>query len=489
MSVYKHGTYGEYGESVGHISTKSKTNAVYVGTAPVNLVRGYKDYVNAPVKLADFGAAKARMGYSKDWAKFTLCEAFRVHLDNEAGNVGPIIAINVLNPDEHKKDSSTTRALTFTNGRATFESDTIILDTLVLAELVEGEDFEVSYDFAKGLVIITSIGDAVSGTVNATFDEVDASLVTDEDIIGGVTEGGEYTGLGCLELIYNELGVVPNLLAAPVWSETPAVYKAMLKAAAKINKHWDVMVYADIPVLDGSTKVDTRAAAIKWKKDNGYTSEFSKVFWPQNLFDGKPCHASVLGIWRTMLVDATHDGVPMESPSNKAVPVSAHYFGEGSTNRGFDQSRANELNANGITTTVYWGGQWVLWGPHTAAYEHGIDMDNRNIFDNSVRMAMYVSNSFQEEHALTIDSPMTRAMADTIRNREQEKADALAAIGALIGTPVVEFREGDNSAEDMVEGNFTWYTKNTPTPPFKSGTLRVAYTTEGFESFIEGGAE
>ena len=84
---------------------------------------------------------------------------------------------------------------------------------------------------------------------------------------------------------------------------------------------------------------------------------------------------------------------------------------------------------------------------------------------------------------------MTRAMADTIRNREQEKADALAAIGALIGTPVVEFRESENGTADLVEGNFTWYTKNTPTPPFKSGTLRVAYTTEGFESFFEGGAE
>ena len=489
MSEYKHGTYGEYAESVGRISTPASTTVVYVGTAPVNLVRGYKAYVNAPVKLVDFGAVKKYMGYSDDWTKFSLCEAFKAHFDNPAGNVGPIVVINVLNPDEHKKEQATTKALTFVNGRASIESDTIILDTLVLADKVEGEDFEVSYDFGKGLVVINSIGEEITGSVNATYSEVDASLVTADDIIGEVTEGGVYSGLGCVELVYNELGLIPNVLLAPVWGEKPEVYKAMLKAASKINNHWDAFVYADIPIVDGGTKVDTIDAAIKWKADNNYTDAFSKVFWPQNTYDGKQYHSSVLGAWRTMLVDATHGGVPMETPSNKSVPVSAHYFGEGSTNRGFDQSRANKLNAEGITTTVYWGGQWVLWGPHTAAYKHGSNMDNRNIFDNSVRMAMYVSNSFQEEHALVIDSPMTRAMADTIRNREQEKADALAAIGALIGIPVVEFRESENSMADLVEGNFTWYTKNTPTPPFKSGTLRVAYTTEGFESFFEGGAE
>lgn len=110
--------------------------------------------------------------------------------------------------------------------------------------------------------------------------------------------------------------------------------------------------------------------------------------------------------------------------------------------------------------------------------------DNRAIFDNSIRTMMHITNSFQQEHALTIDKPMTRAMADTIKNREQEKADALAAVGALIGTPVVEFSEDDNSTGDLVEGNFTWNQKNTPTPPFKSGTMRVAYTTAGFDSFF-----
>ena len=482
---YKHGTYGEFASSIGALATQSGTVAAYVGIAPVNLVRGYAQYVNNPVKLTDFATATRYMGYSKNWTQFDLCEAFKLHFNNQLGSVGPIVAINVLNPAVHKKTAQTTKTLSFINGRATFESDTIILDTLVLADKVEGTDFTIDYDFSKGQVIVNSIGTAITGTVNATYGEVDPAMVDQDDIIGGVTASGEYTGLGCMGLVYPELNLIPNIICCPGWSHVPAVYNAMLTAGTKINGHWDAVVCADIPVVDDKTKVDTIEAAKTWKKEKAYVSERSKVFWPlAKDNEGNIYHGSALGAWLMQYVDAQNAGVPMESPSNKAVPVVKQYFGEGSTNRGFDQQRANELNADGITTVVFWGGLWVLWGPHTAAYTFGAVTDNCVVFDNSIRLMMHVSNSFQKEHALTIDQPMTRAMADTIKNREQEKMDALAAVGAFIGTPVVEFTESANSLGDLIEGNFTWGFKGTPTPPFKSGTMKVAYTTEGFDSYF-----
>lgn len=482
---YKHGTYGEFASSIGALATQSGTIAAYVGIAPVNLVRGFAQYVNAPVKLTDYATATRYMGYSKNWALFDLCEAIKLHFNNAMGNVGPIVAINVLDPATHKKSAETTKNLTFVNGRATFESDTIILDTLVLADKVEGTDFAIDYDFSKGQVIINSIGDTISGSINASYSEVDPSMITKDDIIGGITAAGEYTGLGCIALVYPELNMIPNIICCPGWSHIPEVYQAMLTAGTKINGHWDAVVCADIPVVDSGKKIDTIEGAIKWKSDKAYTSERSKVFWPMAKDnEGNIYHGSALGTWLMLTVDAQNDGVPMESPSNKAVPVVKQYFGVGSTNRGFDQQRANELNADGITTVVFWGGLWVLWGPHTAAYKFGAISDNRVVFDNSIRLMMYVANSFQQEHALAIDQPMTKALADTIKNREQEKMDALAAIGAFIGTPVVEFKESENSVGDLVEGNFTWGFKGTPTPPFKSGTMKVAYTTEGFDSYF-----
>lgn len=487
MADYKHGTYGEFSESVGGVVAETQSAFVYVGTAPVNLIRGYAGAVNTPILLRTFDAAKRLVGYSDDWAKFTLCEMVQLHFDNASGNIGPMVVINAFDPSVHKKAEETNQQLTFANGRATIQSDTIILDTLVLADKVEGVDFSIDYDFTKGEVIINSLGaEKLSGQIQATFSEIDLTSFTEDDIIGGVTAGGVYTGLGCVGLVYPEIGRIPSLIAAPGWSDKPKVYEAMITAGQKINGHWDAFVYADIPLVkDGSQKVDTIEAAMTWQTDNGYTNERSKVFWPQMQDTAdRIYHLSALAAWSSMTVDATHNDIPMESPSNKPIPVARQYFGEGSTNRGFDQQRANELNAVGITTGVYWGGQWVLWGPHTAAYKYGSVADLRSIFDNTIRMMMYVTNSFQSEHALQIDKPMTRAMADTIKNREQEKADAWAVLGAFIGKPVVDFRETDNSTAELAEGNFVWRFEGTPTPPFKSGTLKVAYSSEGFDSYF-----
>ena len=485
--IYKHGTYGEFAQSVSAVAIESGTTVVYVGIAPVNLVRGYATagLVNKPIHLMSFTEAQEKMGYSADWQRFSLCEAFKLHFNNTAGNVGGIVAINVLDPSVHRKSAVTTEALTFVNGRATIESDSIILDTLVLADKVEGVDFTVSYDYTATKVIISSIGDKISGSVTATFSEIDTTSITAEAIIGGATADGAYTGLGAVELIYQTLGVIPNVIAAPGWSENPSVYEAMITAGTKINGHWDAFVVADIPIKDGENAIDTMAKAVEWAKSNGYDNERTKVCWPQAInTSGEIFHVSTLCAWRMQLVDATHNGIPMETPSNKPVPIAKQYFGADSTNAGFDQSRGNTLNANGITTIVYFGGAWVLWGGHTAAYKHGAVSDNRVIFDNSVRMMMHITNSFQQDWALTIDAPMTVALKDTIKQREQEKADALAAVGALIGRPEVQFVQTANSISSLIEGDFVWDFSGTPAPQFKSGTIRVAYTTAGFTSYF-----
>ena len=80
--AYKHGTYGEFAKSIGAVPVNSETTAVYVGTAPVNLIRGYAAAVNAPIKISNLSEAQEKLGYSKDWESFTLCEAMEAHFNN-----------------------------------------------------------------------------------------------------------------------------------------------------------------------------------------------------------------------------------------------------------------------------------------------------------------------------------------------------------------------------------------------------------------------
>lgn len=499
---YLYGAYGHIGETVAQSAVQAGTTPVYVGTAPVNLVRGFADagVINEPIKLSNMVDAQRKLGYAADWGTFTLCEVMNAHFNNTIGNIGPIYVINVLDPSEgkHRKAEETTKQLSFTGGRAEFASGTIILDTLTIAkseggDYAEGTDYAVDYNFTKGTVIITSLIDdsPLTGTLTASFYEVDDTAIEDEDIIGGVTASGEYSGLSSIALLYPEQFAVCNLIAAPGWSHSPAVYNAMLTTSQKINGHWDSFVVADLPLVDGSAQaVDTITKAVAWKKNNAFTGERSKVYWPQGIDNlGNVYHLSTLAVVELMRADFSHNSVPMETCGNKAIPIIKQYFGANATNRGFSQQEGKELAQNGISTAVAWGGEWVLWGDHTAAYTYGADVDPRAIFDVSMRMLMHITNDFQREWSPKIDEPMTRALKDEIINREQEKLDGYVSMGALLGEPKIVFLESENSTTDIMNGDFRWDIAVTPTPPLKSASVYVAYTDAGFSVYYEGGDE
>ena len=135
---YLYGAYGHIGETVAQSAVQAGTTPVYIGTAPVNLVRGFGEagIINAPIKITSLVDAQKKIGYSSDWGTFTLCEAVYAHFNNTLGNIGPIYVINVLDPSagKHRKETATTKTLTFTGGRAEFASDKIILDTLTIAK-------------------------------------------------------------------------------------------------------------------------------------------------------------------------------------------------------------------------------------------------------------------------------------------------------------------------------------------------------------------
>ncbi len=499
---YLYGAYGHIGETVAQSAVQAGTTPVYVGTAPVNLVRGFADagVINEPIKLTNMVDAQRKLGYAADWGTFTLCEVVNAHFNNTLGNIGPIYVINVLDPSagKHRKATETEQSLSFAGGRAEFASSTIILDTLTIAkseggDYVEGTDYAVDYNFTKGSVIITSLKDdaPLTGSLTASFYEVDDSTIKDADIIGGVTSSGEYSGLSAISLLYPEQFAVCNLIAAPGWSQSPAVYNAMLTASQKINGHWDAFVVADLPLVDGSAQsVDTITKAIAWKKNNAFTGERSKVDWPQAVDNlGNVFHLSTLAVVELMRADFSHNSVPMETCGNKAIPIIKQYFGANATNRGFSQQEGKELTQNGISTAVAWGGEWVLWGDHTAAYTYGADVDPRAIFDVSMRMLMHITNDFQREWSPRIDEPMTRALKDEIINREQEKLDGYVSMGALLGDPQIVFLESENSTTDIMNGDFRWDIAVTPTPPLKSASVYVAYTDAGFSVYYEGGDE
>lgn len=489
--MYKYGVYGEIGADIINGVSRASTVAVYFGTAPVNLLQDYSGKVNEPIRISNMNEARQLLGgqfsSSDKWAKYTLCEAIEAHFNNRIGNVGPIYVINVLDPATHQDTEETVR-LTFANKKATVTTDDIIISTFAIEGKVLGTDYTLSYDTGKGVLTVTDIGATPMTSIQASYTPVDFDSIDADVVIGGKDTSGATTGIAALGKVYRKYNAVPTYLAAPGWTETPAVYNALVSASQLINDHWYAFVFADIPVT-----ADTIDEAIEWKATNDYTSGASKVFWPKAEDNGTVYHLSTLALVEKMRVDISHNNVPFETCANKSIPASGLYISAGSAVVGFDRPDANLLAAAGITTGIFWEGDWRIWGDHTAAFVDGGSYQAREIFDTNMLMLYYIVNSFQRDWGSTIDQPMTVALRDTILNREQAKLDALVAVGALIGSPTVEVVDGSTSAEgtDRLLAGFEWQIATTVTPPLKSATMTVSYTDAGYAVLYgeEGGEE
>lgn len=489
MSDYKYGVHGHIDSTVADGATEANFAAVYVGTAPVNLIRDYekKKLVNEPVLLKNI-TAKNTIGYSLAWDKFTLSEVISAHFDNAKGNIGPVYVINILDPAQHKKEQTEEQSITFVNGEAKIESDTIIIDSFAIEGKVEGTDYELSYSWETGKLTITSIGEeTLDGKIACTYEEVDTSKVTDA-VFQGSKKDGVYKGIHVIEKLYPFYGIIPQYVAAPGFTENPANYHALCDLCYQINNHWFGFVYADLPIYADEKAVDTFDAAIEYREKNNYFKADSKIYWPQYEVTGKGIyHISTLAVVEKMRTDMGKPGQhPCGTDGNKPVAGGRQYFGKQSVNGGFDQEDGNILAAKGISTIVAWGGTFRLWGDHTAAYTHEQEdvLDKRVIFDANVIMLNYTLNKFQAEYGDKIDDNITPADIMTITHNFNEWLASLVTDGALVGEPKVMFLEENNKTGDMTKGYFVWNVLQTNAPLFKAADCYASYTNAGIKNFF-----
>lgn len=487
-SDYLHGSYGSIGDTHAQSALQTGSFAAAVGTAPIHLVRDFDKLglVNRPLKLTSKNTAQATIGYAADWKSFTLCEATHLFFDSTGTAVSPLVVVNVLDPTKHKKAEKQTQTLTFVNGRAEFVSSSIILDTFGIDEKAEGVDYSLDYDYTAGKVIVKDLT-GEGGTVSATYEEVDPSQVTVEDIVGGKTEGGEYTGVEALELLYLDDNTTPSTLAAPGWSHDVKVRNALVAKAQRMGGKFFGMAYTDIPCGDvPEVGCDTIAKAKAYKEEKNFSSEFEVTCWPMAQDnEGNVYHGSTLSIYRQQLVDNTHDGVPFETCSNKDIPCAKQYFGAESKNAGFTEEEGNDLNSVGIRTIIKRNGALILWGGHTSAYKFGSTSDAKVVFESSMRMLGYCSNKFVRDTGIETDNPIGRTRKDALLQSFQDVLDGYAKQEACIGHPVISFEGEDNPRTNLVNGDFKFTIDMTPTPQFKSSTVVVHYSDAGFDTFFE----
>lgn len=486
MAEYLHGTRVIYNENDKSIGAELSRAMVFVGTAPVQTLKGGAANVNKPVVVHGWDDAVAAFGYSDDWAKFSLCEVMAHYLKDN--NAGEAVFINVLDMSKHLTSSATTASVSIgTDGKTAViaNAQLIYMDGLTVTDFTEGTDYTKAYDRASGNLILTSTGSSWGTNVTSisvSYKSVDITALTNADVIGSSDNMGTNTGLYAIRNVYQMAKRIPALLCAPGFSETPAIHTAMLTVSRNINGHWDAVVFADMPIIDGSTPI-TLGTAYTWKTTNGYTGKNEKVFFPlAKGTDGKTYHLSTLAAtnMRKLLNEA--DDIPYQSVSNtECAIISNLYLGAGTENRVYDDTTINAyLDKYGICSACYHGGAWVLWGAHTAEYDQETE-NEVNIADTNVQMMFYLGNDFQVRHAVDIDKPKTPNDMEALASYEQARLDALVSNGMLsYGKSYINAKLLGRS--DIVRGDHSLCFDITPVPLTKSLTLYLNRTEDGYEA-------
>lgn len=457
---------------------------VVFGTAPVNLVADPYQAVNKPVIAYTFAEAAEQLGYSDDYANYSLCQSMDACFKLFA--VAPVVFVNVLDPATHKV-AVTAKSYPVTSGQLVIDDvKGILKDTVEVKKqetvLVDGTDYISSFNSDGYLVISIVSGGAGAGAQSLTVSasRIDPGQVEADDIIGGYNAStGAETGLELVRQVYPLFNLVPGLLLAPGWSQNGAVAAALAAKCEEINGSFRCEALIDLDSGDDGAKKYTDCNTIK--TSNGLSNPHTAVLWPKiKVGEQIYAYSAIFGAL-TAYMDATNDDVPNLSPSNRLIGISGTVLEDG-TEILLDQNQANLLNGQGITTAINING-WRSWGNNTAAYPATTDPKDRWFCCR--RFFSWWGNSFILRYLQNVDDPANFRLIESIVDAENIIGNSYVSQGRCAEARI-EYLEEDNPVTEILNGTVRFHQYLAPYTPAEDIVNVLEFNPDALAAALNG---
>lgn len=481
---YKHGIYiYEQDTSIVPPVQIGAGLPVVFGTAPVNLAADGIGKVNEPVLCYTYKEAVDALGYSSDWAKYTLCEFIKSHF--ALFTMAPVVLINVLDPATNKT-AVPAETVTLTAGASKLAELGAVKGTVVIksADAVTTyqltRDYTLAFDEDGYLIVTVKTGGTIPSnttTLKATYDKLNPSAVTADDIVGGIdVSSGAREGLELLNEVFPRFGLVPGQLLAPGWSNDPDVAAVMDAKAGNINGHFKCIVLADIPTGTVTKYSDVSA----WKTTNNYVSSRMIACWPKVKQGSEIYHLSTQVAGVICATDAANEDIPYRSPSNQSLQATGAVLANG-TEVVLGPEEAAYLNGQGVVTALNFIGGWKVWGNRTGAYP--AVTDTKDAFIPIRRMFDWIENELVLTFWQKVDDPTNRRLLDSVVDSANIWLNGLTARGFLLGGRVELLKE-ENPTNDLMDGIVRFHVYVTPPGPAREIDFIVEYDPTYFANLI-----
>lgn len=455
------GDVAEQGTSIVAPVTATAGLQVVIGTAPINRASDPYHCTNTPMLANTLAGATAAVGYDDDYEKYTVCQSMGASF--KVVGVSPMILINVLDPNKHKKNLPE-KTVQVNDGVAVVEEKDILLDKLtVKAEetpLAAGTDYTAAFDdngYVNIVVIPGGAGDsATSLTVSGV--QIDPTAVTPADIVGAVTADGVESGMEVIRQIFPKLNMTPGILLAPGWSENALVSAGLQAKTSHINGVFNCVCIVDI---DSSTAGATKYDDVKRQKEKqAVTSANCYAVWLYAKVGDVIYAGSAMAAAATVATDANNGDIPNVSPDNKPISISAACLKDG-TEVLLDQEQANVVNSFGVATWLNMNG-FRLWGNNTACYPGNTDPKDR--WFSVRRFFCWDDNTFIQTYFQKVSDPLNKRLIEALVDSENVRGNSFVSRG-ICARYELQYIESENPTTDLLNGTVKFHKYMSPFNP------------------------
>lgn len=278
-------------------------------------------------------------------------------------------------------------------------------------------------------------------------------------IIGGVTAGGQYTGMKALLAAEAQLGVKPRILGVP-GLDTLAVTTELIGLAEKLR----AFAYANC------WDCQTVAEALAYRENFG--ARELMLIWPDFVSWDTTANASApaaavaraLGLRSKLDRQVGWHKTLSNIPVNGVTGLSKDVYWD-LQNPATD---AGLLNAGEVTTLIRREG-FRFWGSRTCS------ADPLFAFENYTRTAQVLADTMAEAHFWAVDAPMHPSLVRDIVEGINAKFRELSRLGYIIGGECW-YDESVNDKDTLKAGKLFLDYDYTPVPPLEDLTLRQRIT-------------
>ncbi|MEE3608172.1 phage tail sheath protein [Avibacterium paragallinarum] len=282
---------------------------------------------------------------------------------------------------------------------------------------------------------------------------------TTANIIGTVTESGQYTGLKALLVAQAKLGVKPRILGVP-YLDNKEVATELAGIAKKLNAFAYVSAH----------NCYTKEQAVTYQKNFGQREvmvihgDFAAFDVTRKRTETESAVANALGLrayldksigWHKTISNVVIEGV---SGVTRDITFDIQ---DTSTD-------ANYLNEHKITVPINFNG-YRLWGSRTCSDDPLFQ------FENYTRTAQILRDTIADAHAWAIDKPMTPALIKDIIEGVNAKFRELKALGYIVDAKAWYDAE-INDKDTLKAGKLYIDYDYTPVPPLENLNFRQRIT-------------